>query len=150
LINRGPHIPGRVSDSIPLQFILFGPDPGLAQPDARLVRVLFSSDQNSVNENSPFLDGMVAVIDLYSERVIKLLDAPGAPIVNVRHDVFDPKVRAPETATEPKRVARSNDKHITIEGHTVSWKNWGLRSWGCLTPPLAPRQVTVADDALLS
>jgi primary-amine oxidase len=146
LINRGLHIPGRVSDSIALQFIPFGPDPGLAQPEARLVRVLFSSDQNSINENSPFLDGMVAVIDLYSKRVIKLLDAPGAPIVNVPHDVFDPKVRAPETATEPKRMARSNDKHITIEGHTVSWNNWGFRIGFNLREGLVLYQVAFDDN----
>jgi primary-amine oxidase len=145
LTNRGLHIPGRISDSIPLQFFPFGSDPGLAQPGARLVRVLFSSDQNSVNENSPFLDGMMAVIDLYSKRVIKLLDAPEAPIVNVPHDVFDPKVRAPETATEPKTMARSNDKHITIEGHTVSWKNWGFRLGFNLREGLVLYQVAFDD-----
>jgi primary-amine oxidase len=146
LTNRGLHIPGRISDSIPLRFFPFGSDPGLAQPGARLVRVLFSSDQNSINENSPFLDGMMAVIDLYSKRVIKLLDAPEAPIVNVPHDVFDPKVRAPETATEPKTMARSNDKHITIEGHTVSWKNWGFRLGFNLREGLVLYQVAFDDN----
>ena len=146
LINRGLHIPGRVSDSIPLQFIPLGPDPGLAQPDARLVRVLFSSDQNSVNENSPFLDGMMAVIDLYSKQVIKLLDTPGAPIVKVPHDVFDPKVPAPETATEPKKKTRSDDTHITMEGHAVSWMNWGFRLGFNLREGLVLYQVAFDDN----
>src|SRR5262249_17100870 len=128
LVGRGLKVPKKVSESVGVQFAPIGHEPALAQQGGRLVRAFFASDQDAVNEFSPFLDGLSAVIDLYAKQVIRRDDQAGAPRRAVPHDIFDRKLRGPApagTAREPRpREARRN---FSVERNVIRWRNWQLR-----------------------
>ena len=65
LTRRGLSIPANVSDSVRLQYMAVGLDPSLDQEKNRLMRVLFGSDQEAASDTSPFVDGLMAIVDLY-------------------------------------------------------------------------------------
>jgi primary-amine oxidase len=102
-----------------------GTDPTLASEGGRLLRVMFVGDQNAINVFGPVVDGLMAVVDLYARRVVRLYDDPGVPIVKVPHDIFDPAVRGPASrAPAPVTVSGRSFK---IEGHVVDWGAWRFR-----------------------
>jgi primary-amine oxidase len=105
-----------------------GTDPTLQAQAGRLVRVMFVADQDAVNDFGPVLDGLMVVVDVYARRVVVLYDhGPGAPIVKVAHDVFDPHVRGTEGGTRsvPSLTTRGNS--FKIDGNGIEWSNWRFR-----------------------
>jgi primary-amine oxidase len=127
LVARGLEVSKKVSESVRIQFAPVGHDPGLESERGRLVRAFFGSDQTAVNEFSPFLDGLMAVVDLYAGQVIRLTDAAGVPEVHVPHDIFDPKVRG--TPPRPSRVpaVRGGRPTFAVNRNVVSWQSWQFR-----------------------
>jgi primary-amine oxidase len=126
LTRRGLVIPGKVYDSVRVLHFPVGRDPELDQSTSRLVRVLFASDQNAVNDFSPPVSGLMAVLDLYSRRVVRLDDEPGAASAGVPHDVFNLRVHA----SAPKgRATQKNRKiaGVAIDGNVISWQKWRFR-----------------------
>jgi primary-amine oxidase len=102
-----------------------GTDASLQAEGGRLLRVLFVTDQDAINDFGPVLDGVMAVVDLYARRVVRLYDEPGVPIVKVPHDIFDPAVRGPAShAVAPVTVSGRSFK---INGHVVDWGAWRFR-----------------------
>jgi primary-amine oxidase len=102
-----------------------GTDATLANEGGRLLRVMFLSDQDAINDFGPLIDGLMAVVDVYARRVVRLYDDPGVPIVKVPHDIFDPKVRGPAGgAVSPLKVSGRSFK---IDGHVVDWGPWRFR-----------------------
>jgi primary-amine oxidase len=127
LIARGMQVPGDVSESVGVQFAPIGHDPALAQRGGRLMRAFFASDQNAVNEFSPFVDGLMAVVDVYERTVVEFEDKAGAPAVHVPHDIFDRKLRgAPERTSRAPR-SRGGPRDFTVERNVVTWRNWQFR-----------------------
>jgi primary-amine oxidase len=146
LVARGLKVPGRLSDAAGLQFAPIGHDPALAQQGGRLVRAFFSSDREAMNEFSPFIDGLTAIVDVYARQVIRLDDKPGVPSARVPHDIFDAKLRgAPERAGAAPR-ARPGPRDFTVERGVVTWRNWQLRYGFNLREGLVLHQVTVDDQ----
>jgi primary-amine oxidase len=128
LVRRGLDVPGKVSDASAVQYAALGFEPGLERHPGRLMRVLFGSDQHATNEFSPFLDGLMAIVDLYAGQMIELIDVPGAPTRKVPHDIFDAKVRgAAARAASPPGPARRAPGSVRIDGHAISWQSWQLR-----------------------
>ncbi len=145
LIARGLQVPGKVSESVGVQFAPIGYDPALAQQDGRLVRAFFASDQDAVNEFSPFLDGLTAVVDVYGRQVVRLEDKAGAPTVHVPHDIFDRKLRgAPERASRAPRP-RGGPRDFVVERNVVTWRNWQFRYGFDLREGLVLYEVAVDD-----
>jgi len=124
LVRRGLKIPGKVSDTVIIQFAPIGRDPRLQRDNSRLVRVLFASDQNSVNEFSPFVDGVMAVVDLFSGRVVELIDEDGAPSRQVPHDIF--RLGGGRRQPAP-RASRRPGTGVAVERNAISWRQWSLR-----------------------
>src|SRR5579871_3349937 len=147
LTGRGLEIRGKVSESIGVQYAPIGYDPDLAQQGGRLMRAFFASDQNAINEFSPFLDGLSAVVDLYAKQVIRLDDNPGAPRITVPHDIFDRKVRgpAPVGATREPR-GRDARRSFSVERNVIRWGNWQLRYGFNLREGLVLHQVSYDDQ----
>jgi primary-amine oxidase len=146
VIARGLQVPGTVSESVSVQFAPIGYDPALAQQGGRLVRAFFASDQNAVNEFSPFLDGLMAVVDVYGRRIVAFEDKVGAPTVHVPHDIFDRKLRgAPERASHPPRP-RGGPRDFTVERNVVTWRNWRVRYGFNLREGLVLYEVAVDDN----
>jgi len=128
LVARGLKVGDKVADSVGIEYAPIGHDPDLARQGGRLMRAFFASDQDAVNEFSPFLDGLSAVVDLYAKQVIRLDDNPGAPRIAVPHDIFDRKVRGsarPSAAREPR--GRDGRRSFSVERNVVRWRNWQLR-----------------------
>ncbi|HEY1542191.1 MAG TPA: hypothetical protein VGG01_07265 [Xanthobacteraceae bacterium] len=127
LIARGLRVPGKVSEKVGIQFAPIGYDPALAQQGGRLMRAFFASDQGAINEFSPFVDGLMAVVDVYSRQVVRFEDNAGAPTVHVPHDIFDRKLRgAPErTSRAPRR--RGGRQDFAVARNMVTWRNWRFR-----------------------
>jgi len=127
LIKRGLTIPDRVTESVRVQYQPVGADRTLDQDKNRLLRVLFSSDQNANSNTSPFIDGLMAVVDLYAKTVLRLDDSPGAASVPVPHDVLDPKLRDAVAAARPVVATQPDGRNFAVEGNVVTWRNWRLR-----------------------
>jgi primary-amine oxidase len=126
LIARGYKIPGRVSDAVSIQHMPVGIDRSLENESGRLQRVLFLSGGPNTSATSPFIDGLMAVVDLYRRRVIRFHDVAGAPSERVPHDLFDRKLR--RTPGKPKSTAAKAARHaFAIDGQTVTWRNWQMR-----------------------
>jgi primary-amine oxidase len=127
LVRRGFKIPGRVSDVVLLMTMAIGHDPSLEGTSTRLVRVLFTSDREAINDFSPFIDTLMAIVDLYGKRVIKLYDRAGVANIKVPHDVFDPAVRGAETSAKPVVATQPEGRNFTVDGNVVTWQGWQLR-----------------------
>ncbi|MFZ2065368.1 MAG: hypothetical protein WAV27_05245, partial [Xanthobacteraceae bacterium] len=126
LIRHGMKIPGKVSEAVRVLYYSIGRDAALNDNRHRLMRVVFASDQTSTNSGSPFLDGIMAVIDLYSRKAIQIYDRDGVPSRQVPHDIFDPKYRAVLDQAD-RKAAQQKPSDISIEQHVVSWRNWRFR-----------------------
>jgi primary-amine oxidase len=146
LVRRGLKIPGKVSDSVTTQLAAIGRDPGFAPGGNRLIRVLFASDQDSINEFSPFLDGMMAVVDLFAGRVIRLIDDARVPSRKVPHDIFRMSRHGAQPAAKSKAATRRETGSLMVERNTVAWRQWHLRFGFNLREGLVLYQVAF-DDA---
>jgi len=127
LLRRGLRIRGKISETVGVQFAALGHDRTLENAQRRLVRALFSSDQDAVNEFSPYLEGVMAVIDLFSGKVARLYDAPGAASVKVAHDIFDPVVQGRRSHANDVTPAKRNRRNFAIDRHRVDWQKWQFR-----------------------
>lgn len=146
LVGRGLDVPKKVSEAVGIQYAPIGHDPDLARQGGRLVRAFFASDQNAINEFSPFVDGLMAVVDLYAGQVIRLDDTPGAPIVAVPHDIFDRKLRgaAPARSGGVARP-RGGVRAFSVDRNVVRWGNWQFRYGFNLREGLVLYQLAVDD-----
>ncbi len=127
LVRHGMQIPGAISDSVRELFLGVGEDPTLRGETGRLVRVLFISDQDAINNFGPVLDSVMAVVDVHAGRVVQLYDVPGVPNRKVPHDVFDAKVRGTATPTRLLPAVPAQGANFVIEGNTIRWANWQFR-----------------------
>jgi primary-amine oxidase len=127
LVRHGLKIADKTSDAVRLFTMAMGHDPSFPAAGTRLVRVLFGSDQEGVNDFSPFVDTVMAIVDLYSKRVVKLYDTQGAASVKVPHDPFDPAVRGAAIAAKPLVATQPDGRNFVVDGNVVTWQNWQLR-----------------------
>ena len=146
LTKRGLNIPGTVSDSIRLQYMAVGVDPSLDHEKNRLLRVLFASDQDAASDTSPFLDGVMAVVDLYSRKAIRFHDVAGVQSLHVPHDVFDPNMRSSVAAARPLVPTQSDGRNFAVDGNVVGWQNWRFRFSFNLREGLVLHQVGFNDS----
>jgi primary-amine oxidase len=127
LVARGLEVRRKVSESVGIQYAPIGHDPDLARQGGRLMRAFFASDQDAINEFSPFLDGLSAVVDLYARQVIRLQDEAGAPRIAVPHDIFDRKVRGAAAGVPREPRSRDGRRSVSVERNVIRWRNWQLR-----------------------
>jgi primary-amine oxidase len=127
LVKRGFDIPDRITESVRVQYQPVGADRTLEQEKNRLLRVLFTANQNANSNTGPVIDGFMAVVDLYTKTVIRLDDSPGAASVPVPHDVLDPKLRDTVAAARPVVATQPDGRNFAVEGNVVAWRNWRLR-----------------------
>jgi len=125
LARRGIPIRGP-AQSLRALYMGVGTDPALQHERGRLVRVLFGTDQDADNDYGPILDTVMAVVDVYSGRVVSLYERPGVPVVKVPHDVFDPNVRnaAGARLVPPVKVT---GRSFAVDGNVVDWGPWRMR-----------------------
>jgi primary-amine oxidase len=80
LEKRGYRIKDKISDTFFLDTYAPGQDPLLLKKDKmiRAVRVLFADRQGGTNNYGPYVEGLMALVDLYEGKLIALEDHPGA------------------------------------------------------------------------
>lgn len=144
LTRRGMKIPGKISEAVQILYYSIGRDASFDSNRHRLMRVVFASDQSVVNTGSPFVDGVMAVIDLYSRTAIQIYDRPGVPSSKVPRDIFDPKYRTVLNQTD-RKAAQLRPGDISIEKNVVSWRNWRFRYGFNLREGLVLYQIAVND-----
>src|SRR4029077_8634735 len=126
LVRHGLNIPGATSESVRELFLGVGEDPALKSEAGRLVRVLFISDQDAIDNFGPVLDSVMAVVDVQAGRVVQFYDVPGVPNRKVPHDIFDTKVRGVAPA-QPLRPVRAQGANFAVDGNAIQWGSWRLR-----------------------
>ena len=145
LIRRGLEIPGKLSDAVPVLYYSIGHDNAFDDNRHRLMRVVFASDQNALNTGSPFLDGVMIIVDLYTKKVIRLVDRSGLINTKVPHDIFRLGYSAILDQTDHK-AGKPQARDIHIEDNLVSWRNWKFRYSFNLREGLVLYQIAVDDD----
>jgi primary-amine oxidase len=94
----------------------------------RAVRVLFADRQGGTNDYGPYLEGLMAMVDVYGRRVIEVFDRPGPQIhVKAPGDIFDRAILGPKIAESPLDVGPPAAKAISIQGNHVRWGQWDFR-----------------------
>jgi primary-amine oxidase len=127
LIRRGIDVPRRASEAAHLHLMPTGIDRSLDRYSNRLVRVLFGPGSKSEAATGPYLDGIMAVVDVYRREVVQFHDAAGVASMRVAHDPFDPRAKAPRSRAKPLIAAQPRGRDFTINGQVVTWRNWRLR-----------------------
>src|SRR6185369_5282288 len=72
LIKRGLNIPGKTTDTVRLRYYPVAIDNTLDRQTGRLMRILFSADQKAQSDTSANIEGLMAIVDLYAKKVIRL------------------------------------------------------------------------------
>src|SRR6185503_12339004 len=98
-----------------------------AEENNRLMRIWFASNQNAANIYSEFLDGLMAVVDLYKQRVVQLHDKARTPRSTPAPDLFAMSVRGGLSEPETKLPSMPASKRLAIEGMRITWRNWQFR-----------------------
>ncbi|WP_187345080.1 primary-amine oxidase [Cystobacter ferrugineus] len=104
---------------------------GGTTPDgARLVRALTFARDGVKNAYSRPVEGLVALVDLNTRRVVRVERLGGAPIppgAAYERELL-PSVREPP---KPLTVSQPEGPSFVTEGHLVKWQKWQFR-WGFL------------------
>jgi primary-amine oxidase len=127
LIRRGIDVPNLVSEAALVHYMPIGIDRSLDREQSRLVRVLFGSGKRSEGRTGPYLDGVMAVVDLYRREVVQFHDIAGVATARVPHDPFDAKARSSRVRANPVAAARPERRNFTVNGQVVTWRNWRMR-----------------------
>lgn len=130
LAKRGYHFRGKISDGIYIDAYAPGHDP-ITRRDGKTIRsalVLFADQQGGINNYGPYLEGLVAFVDLYGRSVLDVRDAGGpSPTVKVPQDIFNPAVLGPRLPEADLRIAPATIKDLAFDGNRVRWDNWEFR-----------------------
>ena len=146
LVRHGLQISGAISDSVRELFLGVGEDPALKGETGRLVRVLFISDQDAIDNFGPILDSVMAVVDVQGGRVVQLYDVPGVPSRKVPHDIFDAKIRGAATPARPLRPVQAQGANFVVDGNAIRWGNWQFRFGFNVREGLVLHQVRFDDN----
>jgi primary-amine oxidase len=94
----------------------------------RAVRVLFADRQGGTNNYGPYVEGLMALVDLYEGKLIALKDRHGA--IAHRHvpqDIFKQAILDPKFKETKLQIAPSTLQDIKLDGNHVQWENWDFR-----------------------
>ncbi len=102
--------------------------PGQKNPP-RLARVLSYHQGDAVNVYGRPVEGVVALINLNTRKVLEVVDRrPAVPTAADTADFFDPKTIGPlRPALKPLQTRRPKGNDFEVRGHEVRWQNWSLR-----------------------
>ncbi len=93
---RGIPLPGKVSERIYFDEYAPGRDAYTEGNPRRIMRILFADRQGGENNYGPYLEGLMAFVDLYNHRILSVTDTHGPTVTTkVPHDVFSGEVLGP-------------------------------------------------------
>ena len=130
LEKRGLKVEGKISKQFWVDLYAPGEDPLLTKDGrtTRAIRVLFAMRQGGRNDYGPYIDGLMALVDLYEGKVVAVQDSQGAmPTRKAAHDVFDRTVLGPKTASTPLQILPLTARDLHLTGNHVRWGGWDFR-----------------------
>ncbi len=130
LIARGYSLPGKISDRFFIDTYAPGDDPLTVRDGKtiRAVRTLFADRQGGHNDYGPYVEGLMALVDIYAGTILAIVDKPGARAhVEVPLDVFSPAVLGPPEPAHDVSVAPKTIAALHRDGHHVTWGRWSFR-----------------------
>jgi len=132
LKNRGYDIKDKdkISDKFFLDAYAPGKDPLLVKKGKtiRAVRILFADRQGGTNSYGPYVEGLMALVDLYAGKLIALEDHPGAIAHQpVPEDIFNQDVLGPKFKETKLQIGPSTLQDIKLDGNHLQWENWDFR-----------------------
>jgi primary-amine oxidase len=130
LEKRGYHFEGKISERFFTDAYAPGDDPALVRDGKtiRAVRVLFADRQGGANDYGPYVEGLMALVDIYAGALIAIRDFPGAPLkVKVPEDIYDRVVLGPQRPDHDLQIAPPTIKNLTLSGNHVRWADWDFR-----------------------
>lgn len=146
LQKRGYKFSGKVTDSFLPDTYAPGEDPWLSAHPGRYLRVLFADKRGGLNIYGPYVEGLMAYIDLSSSKVARIMDFPGKSSVSAPHDIFSPRVLGPARGgLKPMTVSMPDGKSYSLEGNHLKWQGWDLRFSFNLREGLVVHQVGFRD-----
>ena len=152
LAKRGYHFTGKISESIYIDAYAPGHDP-ITRRDGTTIRsalILFADQQGGTNNYGPYLEGLVAFVDLYGRSVMEVRDSGGAsPTVKVPQDIFNPSLLGPRLPEADLRIAPATIKNLSLDGARVRWDNWDFRYSFNQREGLVLHQIGYRDDGRL-
>jgi len=130
LIARGYSLPGKISDRFFIDTYAPGDDPATVRDGKtiRAVRALFADRQGGHNDYGPYVEGLMALVDIYAGTILAIENKPGATAhVEVPFDIFSPKVLGPPVAAQDLSVAPKTIADLRRNGNQVGWHDWRFR-----------------------
>ncbi|KAH7481908.1 hypothetical protein KRP22_011129 [Phytophthora ramorum] len=111
---------------VPLSAGVFGYEEEVGR---RMIRVLsFLATENTHSMFAHPIDGVVAHVDLTSERVVRLVDTGYDHVPMESGDYLDPKLSGPmRTDMKPLRITQPGGASFTVKNHVLNWQNWEVR-----------------------
>jgi len=130
LEKRHYQINRKISDRFYLDFYAPGSDPLLVKDGKtiRAVRVLFADRQGGTNSYGPYVEGLMALVDVFGQKLLSLEDNPGA-VANqvVPEDIFNQSVLGPKSPKAELQIGPPTASSLKLQGHHARWENWDFR-----------------------
>lgn len=106
-----------------------GPHALPGRPDHRVYRVIGYLRDKTNNSYPHPVEGVVALVDMTREEVIRVIDRdPIVPVPKDSGDFFDPEYLPPaRTGVKPLVTRQPEGASYEIRGHEVRWQNWRFR-----------------------
>src|SRR5262245_27391464 len=138
LEKRGYHIKDKISDTFFLDTYGPGKDPLLLKKGKtiRAVRVLFADRLGGTNNYGPYVEGLMALVDLYAGKLIALEDHTG-PIAHqpVPEDIFNQDVLGPKSKGTKLQIAPSTLQDIKLDGNHLQCLRIRIRTMAAASMP---------------
>jgi primary-amine oxidase len=90
----------------------------------RLVKVPCFDSRGIHNFWGRPIEGLTAVVDLESDKVIKVIDTGAVPLPQGRVDFDEKSVGKLREAPKPLEILQPQGSNFTIDGHLVNWQKW--------------------------
>ena len=118
---------------------------GLAEEEGRrLFKVVSFDGRNTNNFWGRPIEGVTAVVDVEKGEVIKLIDTGMVPLPETPIDLDEGSVGPLRKPANPISITQPKGVNFTVDGHQVSWQNWGFHFR--IDPRLGPVISTVSYD----
>lgn len=106
-----------------------GGAPTLPAGGPRLLRVLSHLRGAGINPYARPIEGVVAVVDAATEKVVEVVDTGVVPIPGPGGDFFDPAVVGPlRPKPKPLVTTQPEGSDIEVRGGEIRWQNWQFRA----------------------
>jgi primary-amine oxidase len=94
----------------------------------RLGRAIFYDNRDGVNSYVHPIGGLMAIVNLNTRKVVRIVDAEIVPTSENRDNVFVPgQLGANRTAPRPLVHDQPQGPTFSLHGNEVRWQNWSFR-----------------------